>query len=77
MATDNLSHVVTFCGKCGCGCPELFVDHDAPADRRIVLTDDFGSRVSMSVEQLEAIAEEASSGRLSRLLAEQLALTTG
>ncbi len=74
-SAGSLTHVVTFCGKCSCGCPELFVDRDAPAEQRIVLTDDFGDRVRMSVEQLESIIDEASSGRLTQLIASELATT--
>lgn len=32
-------------------CPQLFVDESAPAERRIVITDDFGQRVEMSADQ--------------------------
>jgi hypothetical protein len=73
---SSLSYVMTFCGKCNCGCPELFVDREAPAAQQIVLTDDFGDRVRMSVEQLESIIEEASSGRLTQLVANELAVST-
>jgi hypothetical protein len=31
--------------------PALFVDESAPAEQRIVLTDDFGSQVRMSAGQ--------------------------
>ena len=52
MSDAGLEHVVTFCGQCSCGCPQLYVDHDAAPDRRIVLTDDFGQRIQMSEGQL-------------------------
>jgi hypothetical protein len=73
-AAEPPRHILTFCGKCSCGCPELFVDHDAPAERRIVLTDDFGQRVQMSVAQLEVIVEEARAGRITELVDAELAL---
>ncbi|SNQ45959.1 conserved hypothetical protein [Frankia canadensis] len=73
-AAERTRHVLTFCGKCSCGCPELFVDHEAPAERRIVLTDDFGQRVQMSVEQLQVIVEEARSGRITDLVDAELAM---
>jgi hypothetical protein len=38
-------------------------------DRRIVITDDFGQRVQMSIDQLQVLIEEARSGRLAELLA--------
>ena len=66
-------HLITFCGKCSCGCPELFVDHDAPPERRIVLTDDFGQRVQMSVEQLAVVVDEAREGRITALVEAELA----
>jgi hypothetical protein len=37
--------------------------------RLIVITDDFGQRVQMSVDQLQLLVEEARSGRLGDLLA--------
>jgi hypothetical protein len=70
-------HVLTFCGKCSCGCPELFVDHDAAPDQRIVLTDDFGQRIQMSVEQLEVIVDEARAGRITSLVGAELAAAVG
>jgi hypothetical protein len=42
----------------------LFVDHQAPPERRIVITDDFGQRVQMSGDQFQMVIEEARSGRL-------------
>ncbi|MCL9796173.1 hypothetical protein [Frankia sp. AgKG'84/4] len=75
MAESGTSrHVLTFCGKCSCGCPELFVDHDAQPERRIVLTDDFGQRIQMSVEQLEVIIDEAKAGNITSLVEAELAL---
>ncbi len=70
-------HILTFCGKCSCGCPELFVDHEAPAEQRIVLTDDFGQRIQMSVDQLRVIVDEARSGRISALVDAELAAPVG
>jgi hypothetical protein len=61
---DGLEPVATFCGSCDCGCPQLFVDAEAPAERRIVLTDDFGQRVQMSADQFSSLLEEAKAGRL-------------
>ncbi|WP_369371340.1 hypothetical protein AB1046_21600 [Promicromonospora sp. Populi] len=64
--SDNpqLVHVATFCGKCDCGCPELFVDPTAEPLKRIVITDDFGQRIQMSQDQLEDLVEQARSGAL-------------
>ncbi|MCM3885898.1 hypothetical protein [Frankia sp. R82] len=73
-AAEQARHVLTFCGKCSCGCPELFVDHDAAPERRIVLTDDFGQRIQMSVEQLQVIVDEARSGQITALVDAELAL---
>lgn len=60
--------LATFCPKgCGCGdpdCPQLFVDDSAPPEQRIVLTDDFGSRVRMSAEQFGDLLSQAKSGAL-------------
>lgn len=61
---SGLEPVATFCGNCDCGCPQLFVDPAAPADRRVVLTDDFGQRVQMSADQFSDLVSEAKAGRL-------------
>ena len=65
----NLTRIALLCGNCSCGCPELLVDHEAAAERRIVITDDFGQRVQMSEDQLLAFIQEAGSGRLGAALA--------
>jgi hypothetical protein len=61
---SNLEPLATFCGKCDCGCPQLFIDPAAPAERRVVITDDFGQRVEMSADQFGSIIEEAKAGKL-------------
>lgn len=61
--TDRI-HVLTFCGQCDCGCPELFLEPQAPEERRIVITDDFGQRIQMSLDQLRVIVEQARTGAL-------------
>ncbi|HEX2298871.1 MAG TPA: hypothetical protein VHH34_10190 [Pseudonocardiaceae bacterium] len=65
---DPLQPLATFCGSCGCGCPQLYVDHSAPADQRIVLTDDFGSRVRMSTDQFADMVAQAKSGALDNIV---------
>jgi hypothetical protein len=60
----GLEPLATFCGDCNCGCPQLFVDPSAPAERRVLLTDDFGQRVQMSVDQFGSLVEEAKAGKL-------------
>jgi hypothetical protein len=64
----DLIHVMTFCGQCDCGCPELFLEPQAPEERRVVLTDDFGQRIQMSVDQLRTIVDTAKSGALDEAL---------
>jgi len=66
--TGRLTRLALLCGQCSCGCPELLVDHEAPPERRIVITDDFGQRVQMSEDQLLVLIEEARSGRLGAAL---------
>ena len=61
---NGLEPLATFCGDCDCGCPQLFVDPSAPAERRVLLTDDFGQRVQMSVDQFASLVEEAKAGKL-------------
>ena len=64
-----LESVAVFCGNCSCGCPELFLDHAADDDRRVVITDDFGQRVQMSLVQLSALVSDVKNGVLDRLVA--------
>jgi hypothetical protein len=64
-----MRHIATFCGQCNCGCPELYIDDAAGPERRVVLTDDFGQRVQMSLEQLADLASEVRSGALDEVLA--------
>ncbi len=67
-ADTRLIPVMRFCGQCNCGCPELFLDPDAPEERRVVITDDFGQRIQMSLDQLRDILEQAKSGALEEAL---------
>ena len=64
----RLMHITTLCGQCSCGCPELFIDPDASPERRIVITDDFGQRVQMSLDQFQVLIDQARSGELDDLL---------
>lgn len=64
----GLQHVATFCGQCSCGCPELHVDPNADDERRVVITDDFGQRIQMSLAQLAVIVDDARNGVLDGLL---------
>ncbi|NMH97756.1 hypothetical protein HF526_10600 [Pseudonocardia sp. K10HN5] len=63
-----MRHVATFCGNCNCGCPELFVDEAAEPERRIVITDDFGQRIQMSLGQLHDLVADVKGGVLDGLL---------
>jgi hypothetical protein len=60
--------LATFCGQCSCGCPQLFIDESAPPEQRIVLTDDFGSRVRMSTEQFGDLLTQAKNGALDSIV---------
>ena len=63
-----MRHIATFCGNCNCGCPELFVDDAAVPDKRIVITDDFGQRIQMSVTQLADLVADVRRGVLDQVL---------
>ncbi|MBX7270071.1 hypothetical protein KIF24_31315 [Micromonospora sp. Llam7] len=69
MATDGLVHVLTLCGNCNCGCPELYVDPQAPAEQRVVITDDFGNSIRLSGGQLSDIVAMARAGALDGIAA--------
>lgn len=62
-------HVATFCGQCSCGCPELYLDPAADDDRRVVITDDFGQRIQMSLAQLADLVADVRTGVLDEVLA--------
>jgi hypothetical protein len=64
----RVRHIATFCGSCNCGCPELYVDEAAAPDKRIVITDDFGQRVQMSVDQFSDLVASARNGVLDELV---------
>ncbi|WP_326553918.1 hypothetical protein [Micromonospora sp. NBC_01813] len=64
MAAEELVHVLTLCGNCSCGCPELYIDPSAPIEQRIVISDDFGSTIRLSPAQLGDIVELARAGSL-------------
>jgi hypothetical protein len=69
MSNDTgLQHIATFCGQCNCGCPELFIDHGAAPERRVVITDDFGQRIQMSHDQLRDLVADVKSGVLDSVL---------
>ncbi|AEA27968.1 hypothetical protein ACFQ34_23900 [Pseudonocardia benzenivorans] len=64
-----MRHIATFCGSCNCGCPELHVDDAAVPEKRIVITDDFGQRIQMSVEQLADLVADVRRGVLDEVVA--------
>lgn len=49
--------------------PELFVDEAAAPERRIVITDDFGQRIQMSVGQLADLVADVRRGVLDEVVA--------
>ncbi|MCX6467292.1 MAG: hypothetical protein NTW05_27470 [Pseudonocardiales bacterium] len=64
-----MRHIATFCGQCNCGCPELYVDDAAPEEKRVVITDDFGQRIQMSVAQLADLVADVRRGVLDEVVA--------
>ncbi|SDD35132.1 hypothetical protein [Actinokineospora iranica] len=66
--TNGMRHIATFCGQCDCGCPELWIDPDAPEEKRVVITDDFGQRIQMSLGQLSDLIGDVKGGVLDTLL---------
>jgi hypothetical protein len=67
---DVMRHITTFCGQCDCGCPELYVDDAASPERRVVIVDDFGQRIQMSVPQLAVLVADVRRGVLDGVVAE-------
>ena len=64
-----MRHIATFCGQCNCGCPELHIDDAATPDKQVVITDDFGQRIQMSLAQLADLVADVRSGVLDEVLA--------
>ncbi|QMU74730.1 hypothetical protein GXW83_01985 [Streptacidiphilus sp. PB12-B1b] len=64
MSNLSTTPLATFCGNCNCGCPELFIDPAAPADKRIRITDDFGQHIQMSADQFQDLLAQAKAGIL-------------
>lgn len=62
-----LEHVFTFRGAAERGCPDLFLDHDADEERRVVLVDAQGARIQLSLAQLHALVADVKDGALDRL----------
>ncbi|WP_256102649.1 hypothetical protein [Streptomyces sp. Ncost-T10-10d] len=60
--------VATFCGNCNCGCPQLFVAETAPAERGIVINDDFAQQARMSAGQVGSLVEDAEAASRTSLL---------
>lgn len=48
-------HIATFCGQCDCGCPELWFDPDVEPAKQVVVTDDHGQWIQMSLQQLDTL----------------------
>ncbi|MDQ3579853.1 MAG: hypothetical protein M3443_20100 [Actinomycetota bacterium] len=65
---NSQQRIAVFCGQCNCGCPELWIDHDAPEERRVIITDDFGQRIQMSLGQLTDLVADVKGGALDPLL---------
>lgn len=61
----ELEHVVTLCGSCSCGCPTIALDHNAPEDQQVIITDDFQGTVRMSRDQFRVLLDLAREGKIS------------
>jgi len=48
----NYRHVATLCHASSNVCPEVFISNEAPEERQVMITDDFGGIVHISREQL-------------------------
>ena len=67
---SKLERIATFCGQCNCGCPELYLDDTATPEQRVVITDDFGQRIQMSLDQLADLVADVRRGVLDEVLAQ-------
>jgi hypothetical protein len=55
--------IAVLCAKCN-DCPVIALDETAPEEKRVVITDDFGQEIQMSVEQFQVLLELAQSGAI-------------
>jgi hypothetical protein len=55
--------IAVLCAKCD-DCPVIALDETAPEAKRIVITDDFGQEIQMSVDQFQVLLELAQSGAI-------------
>jgi hypothetical protein len=68
MGRAELRHIATFCGSRSDGCPEVYLDERAEPARRVVIWDDFGQRIHMSLDQLGDLVQEVRDGVLDEVL---------
>jgi hypothetical protein len=53
--------IAVLCAKCN-DCPVIAIDETAAEAKKVVITDDFGQEIQMSVEQFQVLLELAQSG---------------
>lgn len=65
MSNDEKSRILILrpCHTANC-CPEIFLDPAALPEKAILITDDFQSSVSMSVDQFREFVRSAKKGEL-------------
>lgn len=63
-----MRHIATFCGSCNCGCPTLYLDEAAAPGKRVVVADDFGQQIGMSLGQLADLVADVRAGALDEIL---------
>ena len=68
---DGMRHIVTMCAPCCDKCPELFIDDNADASRRVRITDDFNQEICMSVAQLAEVVRIAREGGFDIVLSDE------
>jgi hypothetical protein len=50
----SAQQIARFCGRCGCGCPELWYNPHATDElKRVIITDDHGQGIELGIGQLE------------------------
>ena len=58
--------IAKLCHTSNC-CPEIMVDDSADPNKQVILTDDFGSKISMSREQFAVMVDLAKTGKLDKI----------
>jgi|APFre7841882793_1041355.scaffolds.fasta_scaffold409755_1 hypothetical protein len=56
-APEGYKHVATLCHASSNVCPEVFINEDADELQQVMITDDFGGKIMISIDQLNILKD--------------------